>query len=81
MFLAAIFENIVCTTKNAVGIHRHLPVSKLQLGNLVAVIPEIEAKIRQLRKKRIGQLQIARTLGLGTGTVRRVVREAAWRSE
>ena len=37
----------------------------------------IEAKILQLRKKNIGQLKIARMLGIGTGTVQRVVREAA----
>jgi len=38
---------------------------------------KIEAKILQLRQKGIGQLKIARTLGVGTGTVQRVFREAA----
>ncbi len=38
---------------------------------------KVEAKILQLRKKGIGQLKIARSLGVGTGTVQRVVREAA----
>ncbi len=37
----------------------------------------IEAEILQLRKDGIGQLKIARTLGVGTGTVQRVFREAA----
>ena len=37
----------------------------------------IEAEILQLRKDGIGQLKIAKTLGVGTGTVQRVLREAA----
>ena len=37
----------------------------------------IEAEILQLRKTGIGQLKIAKTLGVGTGTVQRVLREAA----
>jgi DNA invertase Pin-like site-specific DNA recombinase len=37
----------------------------------------IEAEILQLRETGIGLLKIARTLGIGTGTVQRVVREAA----
>ncbi len=38
---------------------------------------KIEAKILALRGTGIGMLKIARTLGVGTGTVQRVVREAA----
>lgn len=37
----------------------------------------IEAEILELRKTGIGQLKIAKTLGVGTGTVQRVLREAA----
>jgi DNA invertase Pin-like site-specific DNA recombinase len=37
----------------------------------------IEAKILHMRQEGIGQLKIARTLGIGTGTVQRVVRESA----
>lgn len=38
---------------------------------------KIEAEILQLRQKGIGQMRIAKTLGVGTGTVQRVLREAA----
>lgn len=38
---------------------------------------KIEAEILKLRQKGIGQLKIAKSLGVGTGTVQRVVREAA----
>ncbi len=38
---------------------------------------KVEAKILQLRQKGIGLLKIAQSLGVGTGTVQRVVREAA----
>ncbi len=37
----------------------------------------IEAEILLLRQEGIGQLKIAKTLGVGTGTVQRVLREAA----
>jgi len=37
----------------------------------------IEAEILALRHTGIGQLKIAKTLGVGTGTVQRVLREAA----
>jgi DNA invertase Pin-like site-specific DNA recombinase len=37
----------------------------------------IEAEILALRQTGIGQLKIAKTLGVGTGTVQRVLREAA----
>ena len=38
---------------------------------------KIEAGVLQLRKDGIGQLKIAKTVGVGTGTVQRVIREAA----
>ena len=41
------------------------------------VSQKIEAKILQLREAGIGMLKIGRTLGVGTGTVQRVVRETS----
>lgn len=41
------------------------------------VTQQVEAEILKLRGDGVGQLKIARALGIGTGTVQRVFREAA----
>lgn len=40
------------------------------------VDPGVEAKIRELRAKQFGMIKIAKTLGVGVGTVQRVLRAA-----
>jgi DNA invertase Pin-like site-specific DNA recombinase len=41
------------------------------------VKPSVEARIRELRSQRMGMLKIARTLGIGTSVVQRVVSAVA----
>jgi DNA invertase Pin-like site-specific DNA recombinase len=41
------------------------------------VAQQVEAEILKLRGDGVGQLKIAKTLGIGTGTVQRVFRDVA----
>jgi DNA invertase Pin-like site-specific DNA recombinase len=69
------FERAMIQERVKAGLRRAKAQGKVlgrpRIGHLV------ESKIIQLRQDGIGQLKIAKMLGIGTGTVQRVLREAA----
>ena len=69
------FERAMIQERVKAGLQRAVAQGK-RLGR-PAVSAKIEKQVRALRTKGMGMLSIGKELGIGTGTVQRIVRESA----